>query len=56
MSTSSYFDAVVVHLVAESESGAGVRQRKSQRDVIHRRVVSAGKQVRRSDDVIGGVR
>jgi len=45
-----------VYLFAESESGTGVGQWKSQRDVIHCGVIGAGKQVRCRDDVIVGVR
>jgi len=44
------------YLVAEGEGGAAVRQWKSERDVIERRVVGAGEQVRAGDDVIVRVR
>jgi len=43
---------IVIYLLAESESGAGVREWKSQRDVIDRCVVGASEQVRGGYDVI----
>ena len=43
------------YLFAESESGTGERQWKSQRDVIHWRVIGVREQVRCGDDVIVSV-